>query len=288
MQEHSLRIGERTLNYAVGPENGLPLVLLHGVTRCWRDWNPLLDALAERWQVFALDHRGHGRSDRAAPHYRVIDFANDAVEFLDAYVPRPAVVMGHSLGAMVAARVAAERPRGLRALILEDPPGTTLAEGISRSRFHLQFSNMVPLLAGSPDLETLARDLSRMEVRHPRDGTVVRFGELRDPAAIRFGAECLLQMDPEVLTPLVQGRWLEDLDWFGALPKIECPGLLLRADPDCGGMLSEAEATRITSLFTRCERIDLPGVPHAIHSTRPENMLALVNGFLEKGPFPGT
>ena len=288
MQEHTFRIGERTLNYAVGPENGPPLVLFHGVTRCWRDWNPLLEALTERWQVLALDHRGHGRSDRAAPRYRVIDFASDAVEFLDACIPKPAVVIGHSLGAMVAALVAAERPRGVHALILEDPPGTTLAEGIGRSLFHLQFSNMVPLLAGTPDLETLVRDLSRMEVRHPRDGTVVRFGELRDPAAIRFGAECLLQMDPEVIGPLVQGRWLEDLDWFGALPKIECPGLLLRADPACGGMLNEAEANRITSLLPNCKRIDFPGVPHAIHSNRPEKMLALVTGFLEKRPLPGT
>lgn len=281
MHEHTLRAGERTLSCAVGPENGPPLVLFHGVTRCWQDWNPLLSALTERWQVFALDHRGHGKSGRVPPCYRVADFVADAVAFLDAQVPGPAVVLGHSLGAMVAAMVAAMRPGRVRAVVLEEPPGTTLAEGIGQSRFHLQFSNMVRLLPRAHDVETLARELADMEVQRPSDGAIVRFGELRDLIAIRFGAECLLQMDPAVLTPLVQGRWLEHLDWFGALPKIDCPALLLRADPMCGGMLTESDATRITSLIPRCTRVDLPGVPHSIHSNQPDKMLALVTHFQE-------
>ena len=281
MQEHPLPVGERPLNCAVGPENGPPLVLLHGVTRCWQDWNPLLPALTEHWQVFALDHRGHGKSGRVPPHYRVADFAQDAIALLDAHVPGQAVVLGHSLGAMVAAMVAAERPGRVRALILEDPPGTTLAEGIGQSRFYLQFSNTVRLLATARDLETSTRELANMEVQRPSDGAVVRFSELRDLNAIRFGAECLLQMDPAVLTPLVQGRWLEGLDWFSSLPKIACPTLLLRADPACGGMLTEGEAGRITSLIPRCTRMDLRGVPHAIHSSQPDKMLALVTHLLE-------
>lgn len=281
MKERTLQLGDCALNCAVGPENRPPLVLFHGVTRCWRDFEPLLPALTKQWQVFAVDHRGHGHSSRAPDHYRIVDFVADAVAFLDAHVPKPAVVMGHSLGAMVAAMVAAERPRLVRAVILEDPPGTTLAEGIRESRFHLQFANTERLLATAHDVANLTRELASMEVQRPSDGAVVRFGELRDLSAIRFGATCLLQMDPAVLKTLVQGRWLEGLDWFGALSKIECPALLLRADPACGGMLSEAEAARITSLIPRCARVDLPGVSHSIHSTQPDRMLALVTNFLE-------
>lgn len=288
MQERMVRIGDQTLNCAVGPGNGPPLVLLHGVTRCWRDFDALLPSLMERGQVFALDHRGHGKSGRTVPSYRVADFAADAVAFLDAHVSEPAVLIGHSLGAMVAALVAAELPRQVRAVILEDPPGTTLAEGIRQSRFHLQFANTARLLATARDVESLTRELADMEVQRPGDGAVVRFSEIRDLHAIRFGAECLLQMDPAVLTALLQGRWLEGIDWFGSLPKIECPTLLLRADPACGGMLDESEATRITSLIPRCARVDLPGVSHSIHSTQPDRMLALITNFLETNPLPVT
>ncbi len=282
MQEQLLRLGERTLNCAVGPKNGPPLVLFHGVTRCWRDFNALLPSLMEQWQVFAPDHRGHGRSSRDLGDYRVVDYAEDAVSFLTHYVPSPAVVIGHSLGAMVSALVATQRPRQVRALILEDPPGTTLGEGLQQSRFHLQFTNISRLIQVAHDVETLTLELGNMEVQHPKDGSVVRFRELRDPSALRFGAECLLKLDPAALTPLVQGRWLEGIDWFEALSKIKCPTLLLRADLACGGMLQEADAARMTSLIPLCVCVDLPGVGHSVHSSQPTKMLSLIGNFLER------
>ena len=281
MQEQTLRFGDRTLNCAVGPENGPPLVLHHGVTRCWQDFNALIPALTEDWQVFIPDHRGHGKSDRSVPSYRVADFAADAVALIQQHVHRPVVLAGHSLGALVAALVAAELPGHVRALVLEDPPGSTLAAGLRQSRFNLQFTNTRRLLATARDPETLARDLAGMEVQRPSDGAVVRFSELRDLNAIRFGAECLLQMDPAVLTALVDGRWLEGIDWFGSLAKVECPTLVLRADPACGGMLDEFEAARITSLIPRCTRVEFPGIGHSIHSSQPDQMLALINNFLK-------
>jgi pimeloyl-ACP methyl ester carboxylesterase len=280
MQAQRQPLGDGTLNCAVGPENGPPLVLFHGVTRCWRDWEPLLPALTERWQVFAVDHRGHGGSSRAGD-YRVADYSADAIEFLDVHVPAPALLLGHSLGAMVAAVVAAERPGRVRAVMLEDPPGTTLAQGLRESKFHLQFTNTRRLLANARDVESLARELAAMPVQRPNDGAVVKFGELRDAKAIRFGAECLMQMDPAVLDTLNTGRWLDGLDWFAVLPRVQAPTLLLRADPRCGGMLDAGEADRIATLIPRCTRLDLPGAGHLIHSTQPDNLLALINQFLE-------
>lgn len=274
------------LNCAVGPENGPPLVLFHGVTRCWQDFAPLLPSLIERWQVFAPDHRGHGKSDRRPAPYRVVDFAADARALIERHVPGPAVLLGHSLGALVAALVAAELPRQVRALILEEPPASTLAEGIRQSRFQLQFTNTVRLLATAPDVERLTRELADMEVQRPSDGAIVRFSELRDLAAIRLGAECLVQMDPAVLTTLVQGRWLEGINWFDSLPKIKCPTLLLRADPLCGGMLEDSAAARITSLIPRCVRGDLPGIGHSIHSAQPDKLLALLTNFLANHQLP--
>lgn len=274
------------MNAAVGPENGPALVLFHGVTRCWRDFQPILPGLLPRWQVFAPDHRGHGASEWWAPAYRILDFVDDAVAFLDTEVPGPVVLLGHSLGAMVAAMVAARRPDRVRAVILEDPPGTELADRFRQSRFQLQFTGTEKLLATSPDLETLARELARMPVLRPGDGALVRFGEIRDPAAIRFGAECMVRMDPAVLAVLTAGRWLEGLDWFGALPAIRCPVLLLRADPACGGMLDGREADRIGALVRDCTRVELPGVGHGIHAAVPERMLEIVEGFLvSKGLF---
>src|SRR5260221_7378676 len=80
--ERSFLCGERRLNVLVGPRNGPPLVLLHGVTRSWQDWRPVLPALMARWQVFALDHRGHGGSECEAGAYLIAGFCGAAGGFV--------------------------------------------------------------------------------------------------------------------------------------------------------------------------------------------------------------
>lgn len=86
---------------------------------------------------------------------------------------------------------------------------------------------------------------------------------------------------PAVLTTLVHGRWLKGIDGFDSLSKIECPTLLLGADPACGGMLDESEAAQIMSPIPQCAGVESPGVSHSIHSTRPDKMLAPSTKFLE-------
>src|SRR5688500_19229143 len=106
------------LNVATGPASGPPLVLLHGVTREWQDYVSLLPALTLRWQVHALDFRGHGKSGRTPGAYRVADYVADAAALLRD-LDEPAVVYGHSLGAMVVAAVAGAEPKRGRAVVME-------------------------------------------------------------------------------------------------------------------------------------------------------------------------
>lgn len=272
------------LNVAVGPRNGPPLVLLHGVTRGWHDWLPVMPEMLEHWQIFALDHRGHGGSDRVPGAYRVTDFAADALAFLHEHVGAAAVLWGHSLGAMTAATAAARAPEKVHALILEDPPVTTLAAGLAESRYVLQFTGIRALLADTSDVETLACRLATLPVQHPHDGRIVEFREIRDEAALRFSAECLAGMDATVLDVLLAGRWLEGLDWFSDLARITSPTLLLRADPECGGMLSPHDAARIVETISSTRRIESPGIGHNLHATDPVRTLGHVLHFLHALP----
>ena len=88
-------------------------------------------------------------------------------------------------------------------------------------------------------------------------------------------------MDPRVLDDLVEGRWLEGLDWFAELSNIRCPTLLLRADRLCGGMLAESEALRIESGIRQCKRVDFPQLGHNLHGTAPARYLDEVTRFLQ-------
>ena len=278
MSERHFAMNGARLNVAASGTAGPPLLLLHGVTRCWQDYLGVIPGLAGFGRITALDHRGHGGSSHGHKHYRVVDCVEDAVAFLRSEVNEPAVVIGHSLGAMTAAMVAARAPECVRGLVLEDPPGTLLASGIQESRYWLQFTGLRTLLR-QEDWDAAA--LAGLPVQHPLDGRTVPWRELRDPAALKFAADCLARMDARVLDNLVEGRWLDALDWFGELPKIQCPTLLLRADMPCGGMLTKSEAVLIESAVPGCRRADFPQLGHNLHGTAPAQYLDHVTRFLQ-------
>ncbi|MGF1579614.1 MAG: alpha/beta fold hydrolase, partial [Gemmataceae bacterium] len=131
-EEHQLKTNHGSLNYAKGPANGPPLILLHGVTRSWQDWVLVLSTLATRWQIYALDFRGHGHSCRTPGQYHVVDYIQDA-HALVKECPEPPVVVGHSLGAMVALAVGGEA--NARGIVLEDPPFETMGTRIKNTSY---------------------------------------------------------------------------------------------------------------------------------------------------------
>lgn len=98
------------------------VVCLHGAGAHAHWFTALVPVLAAGRSVYVLDLRGHGRSDWVEPpSYQVRDFVGDVLELLERAVRAPVVLVGHRAGGRVAARLAAERPDLVRALILLDP-----------------------------------------------------------------------------------------------------------------------------------------------------------------------
>ena len=114
--------GNPVLAYDVGgSEDARPLVLLHGLSANSTSWAAVIVRTARGWRSHALDFRGHGRSDRTPGRYRLEDYIDDADRLLQ-MIGQPAVVVGHSLGAIVAAALAQDRHPLVAAVFLEDPP----------------------------------------------------------------------------------------------------------------------------------------------------------------------
>ena len=99
--ERRFDTGEVVLNYAEGPNNGPPLVLFPGVTRRWQSFfMPIINPFINRTHIYAVDHRGHGKSSHKPGQYRLNDFSTDAATFLQ-QLDEPAIIFGHSLGGMI-------------------------------------------------------------------------------------------------------------------------------------------------------------------------------------------
>jgi pimeloyl-ACP methyl ester carboxylesterase len=272
LTERSFETGTVSINYAEGPRSGPPLVLLHGVTSRWQRFLTLVPVLAQRWHVVAADLRGHGRSGRVPGRYGVMEYAHDVIALLRHLSDEPAVVLGHSLGAMVGIGVAAEAPSAVRALVLEDPPlGAFLGRPFDERPEHARF--------------VATRDLAR-EGHPPRELARLLAAQLPDQSALalRLRAWSVSQIDPDVLTLIIENRAIDDYDLEDRLRRIACPTLLLQGNPALGGALADAEAAWAASLLAEGVRVSFPEAGHQIHDgpgLESVRFVQIVAGFLE-------
>ena len=116
--------GEVKLNYATAGEASSPaLLLVPGQTESWWGYEAAMGLLKDRFQVFAVDLRGQGRSGRTPGRYTLDNMGNDLVRLIQGVIGRPAVVSGLSSGGVLSAWLSAYAPPGLiRAAHYEDPP----------------------------------------------------------------------------------------------------------------------------------------------------------------------
>jgi pimeloyl-ACP methyl ester carboxylesterase len=190
-----------------------------------------------------------------------------------------AVLYGHSLGAWTAMIAAAALPELVRGVILEDPPGEQLLRRIDQTPFHALFTQMRSLAGHRLNIADAVQRLAAFQVIGP-SGVAATLGELRDAMSLRFSATCLRNVDPAVLSPLIEGRWLDGIDVQKTIRAIACPALLLYGDEAKGGMLSGHEAKRWASEMRDACAQYVPG-GHLLHWLERETVIRHMLGFLE-------
>jgi pimeloyl-ACP methyl ester carboxylesterase len=102
-----------------GDPEGVPVVLLHGLTDSHRSYEPVLAALPHSIRAIALTARGHGDAGKPADGYDTDQMAADVIAATDALGVERAIIAGHSMGSWTARRVASSYPdRVLGAVLL--------------------------------------------------------------------------------------------------------------------------------------------------------------------------
>ena len=118
----SLDTGIDLAYVTIGPEEGEPIVLIHGATDSRLSWAQVAPSLAEKgFRVYVPELRGHGKTDKPDPEsgaYSIEDHVQDILAFLDAAEIKSANVAGHSLGSLIAQKLAAEAPDRVKSIIL--------------------------------------------------------------------------------------------------------------------------------------------------------------------------
>jgi pimeloyl-ACP methyl ester carboxylesterase len=256
-----------------GPEDGRPVLFLHGFPDSAHIWRGEIAALAAAgYRAIAIDQRGFGQSDapEGVDAYAIPTIAMDAVGVLDALEVERAAVVGHDWGASIAwfiATFAPDRVERLCTISVGHPTAFFTAGGYEqkeKSWYMLFFQSDV------------AEDwLSR-------DGWKNLRGWMHDPVDIEHNIEDLSR----------PGRLTAGLNWYRAtvgpeafaappleLPPVTCPTMGVWSSDDFA--LTEVQMTASADHVTgpwRYERIE--GVGHDVPSAAPDQLNALLLDFL--------
>lgn len=103
-----------------GPADGSPVIFSNSLGTDFRIWNRVLPMLPRGLRVIRYDKRGHGLSDVAQGEWGMGDHVADAATVMDWAGAKDAVIVGLSVGGMIAQGLAAERPDLIRGMVLCD------------------------------------------------------------------------------------------------------------------------------------------------------------------------
>lgn len=228
-----------------------PILLLHGATNRWQSLLPIIPDLAKSFHVYALDFRGHGMSQRASS-YKLEDYLQDTYAFIQQCIKKPVIVIGHSLGGMVGALLAATYPEWVHQLVLIDTPLTIQA----------------------------IKRLSTGPVEHANwliQG--LRYSQMLPGLPIPEG---LRQCDPEMLLGIVNEfeaifSFYKEHELF---PKILCPVLLIRGSRELGSLVTETDLKNTLALIPQLKDVHITHAGHSPIRQDREAVLSAITHFL--------
>jgi pimeloyl-ACP methyl ester carboxylesterase len=249
-----------------GTRSGQAIVLLHGLSSSRLTYHGVIEHLMRRHhghRVIAVDLRGHGESDRATHNtYDAASYAADIAAVIEALTDTPALVVGHSLGGVVAADLARTNPNLIEALFLEDPP---LFEGNDARR------NASPVAAFFPKL------VAAVHAFQASDASPEEYASLTQdvPAEEREERQLTLsRWDPTTMSAAIDGTVWRNFDPTATLSR---PVTIVRADPKVGAVFSPEDAALFQTANPSAQIVEVPGAGHSIHAmaTLPQYLTEL-------------
>lgn len=247
---------------AIGDPEKPPLLLIHGIYDEWSSWNLVYDDFAAEYRVYAVDLRGHGKSDKPERGYEPTDYAADIASVIRTLGLSDIPVIGHSLGAVTTGYLAADYPALVKAVVLEDPPGRFDSNTGSR------ITPMLEIKRGTEEeTYTFFKEIGpNLGEARWRDQT----RRLRNTADGPF----------EVIIEWAERGYSPDI--VGTMGRVQCPALLMQSDPEAGGVLPDDLAGEIVAKLPNGEHQKFHGVGHNIHKDAPSEFARSAMEFLHK------
>jgi magnesium chelatase accessory protein len=257
----------------LGPEIGLQrptILLLHGTGASTHSWRDLAPILAERFTVIAPDLPGHGFTEHpAAAQMDSAGMARLVAALIRALNAQPTLVVGHSAGAAIGARM-------MLAKLLRPVPMVSLNGALSpmAGAEGTLYPIAARLLANTPVVPWVFA----MQARRPGavDRLLTATGSSIDADGRKFYARLIARPGHVAGALRMMSRWDLDID----LAALHVPVTLVVGDRD--GMVPPEEGARLAARLPQARVVMLPGLGHLAHEEQP----ALVARLVEEAAMP--
>lgn len=241
-------------------DKGGPILCIHGITANCRCWDVIASPLSADYRITAMDLRGRGRSESPDSGYSIQHHCKDILAVLNDLGLEKAVIMGHSLGAFIAAAFGAEHPERVDRIVLVDGGGK------------LSEIQMVKVFAGiKPSLDRLGRVFPSFEAYLDLMKTAPFF-KAWTPALEAYYRYEVEKVEEGVRSGINPAHIQEERENLGKVDisqfyeKISCPVLILRATK---GMVAEDDlllprdvVETMVRKIPRARYVDIPGTNH--------------------------
>lgn len=233
----------------IGEKSGLTVVFIHGLTDSHLSYLPMLEAMPRSYRMFALTMRGHGDATKPASGYAPEDMAADVAAFLDAQGIERAVIVGHSMGSIVARAFADAHPERVLGLGLIGAFSSLHANPAVQEVFDA--------------VDALGEDIPDDFAREWQQGSL---GTPVPDDFFEMVVEETKKVPARVFRDALGGLIARDRTFTGAGSLV--PTLIVWGDKDA--FCSRADQDALAAAFRNAKLLVYPGIGHAVHWEMPQ------------------
>ncbi len=267
-----IKINEVEIFYELKGEGDIPIVLVHGSWVSHQHWELIQASLGEKFKVLSYDRRGHSESERLQGQGSITEDVGDLAGLIERFKMNPALVIGHSFGAVISLRLAGVRPELIRGLILHEPPlFSLLADEPDFSPIleatQKKVKRVVELIKKGKN-EDAAREFIEKIVSSPGAWTEIP-GEMKK--VLIYNAPTFLDeaQDPE--------KVVFKSDWVRSFSK---PALLTYGEESPPHFVSVVR--KLSKIIPGSEVQEITGAGHSPLRTHPEKYSEILKAFIFK------
>ncbi|TXT63922.1 MAG: hypothetical protein BAJALOKI3v1_290026 [Promethearchaeota archaeon] len=244
--------------------NKQPIIFLHGAMDNGLCFSPIAEKFNEDYRVIMPDLRGHGLTDTLDEDWTYEAMAEDIKKIIEFLGLNRAILIGHSMGGNIAAKVAQKYPNSVQKLVLEDP-GFVVGEMSWIKKVFYKFLMRI-------FLKLLLRGDSQKIFKRGKKQNPKWSEEELEP-----WAESKVQFKNQNPKKLISSL-IKSYNWEKIVEQIECPTLLITSEE---GIMEDELAKKVLELNNNVKWIKIDNAGHNIRRENMEDYLSAVKFFLK-------